>query len=167
MSKTNENLKAALAGESQANRKYLAFALKAEEENMPGIAKLFRATAESETVHAMNHLRALGEIKSTKENLEASIAGENYEAETMYPEFVRAAEEEKEAAAKISFTGAGKVEKFHEEMYKKALPDISAGNDVETKDYFVCQVCGYTAEGEAPDICPVCGAPKEKFKKIN
>ena len=167
MSKTTENLKAAFAGESQANRKYLAFAWKADEENMPGISKLFRATAESETIHAMNHLRALGEIKTTKENLEAAVSGENYETDTMYPEFLKVAEEENEVAAKISFMGAGKVEKFHSEMYKRILEKVLSGENIETQDYFVCQVCGYTAEGEAPEVCPVCGAPKEKFKKIN
>lgn len=166
MSKTQENLKAAFAGESQANRKYLAFAKKAENENMPGVAKLFRAAAESETVHALNHLRNLGEIKSTRENLETAIAGENYETESMYPEFVEMAEEEKEETAKRGFEQAGKVEKFHAEMYKKALEKVAEGSDTEEQAYFVCQVCGYTASDVAPDTCPVCGAPKEKFREV-
>ncbi len=166
MSKTNDNLKTAFAGESQANRKYLAFAKQAEDENMPGVAKLFRATAESETVHATNHLYNLGEIKSTKDNLSTAIAGENHEAKEMYPVFVAEAENEGEMKAKRVFEWAGKVEERHGEMYKEAFEKVVSGNDIEINKYFVCQVCGHTIGNEAPNTCPICGAPKEKFKVV-
>ncbi len=163
---TEDNLKAAFAGESQANRRYTAFARKAEQEGFKQIAKLFKAAAESETVHALNHMDVLREVKSTKENLQAAIEGEVYEHSEMYPKFIKDAEEEKNQAAVISFSGANAIEKIHAQYYKKALETINEGVDLEPKEYFVCQVCGYTADGEAPDICPICNALKEKFKKI-
>jgi len=166
MSKTNENLKVALAGESQANRQYLAFAKKAEEENLPGVAKLFRAAAESETVHALKYLKMLGEINSTKENLEAAKGGETEEAEKMYPQFVAEAEAENETVAKNSFAWAGKVEGLHAGMYGEALDKVSSGEDITEKEYYICQGCGYTTPDEAPEVCPVCGAPKSMFKKV-
>ena len=166
MSKTQENLKAALSGESQANRKYLSFAERAEKENLPGVANLFNAAVESETVHAMKYLEMLGEFKSTKENLEAAKGGETYETEDMYPKFISDAESENESQAKTSFTWAAEVEKIHADMYGKAIEKASQGQDIEEKDYYICQGCGYTAEEEAPETCPVCGAPKSMFKKV-
>lgn len=166
MSKTEDNLKAAFSGESQANRKYLAFAKKAEQDGFPNIAKLFRAIAAAETVHAHNHLRLLKMIKSTKENLQAALNGEIYEFTDMYPEFIKTASQEGNTAAATTFNYANQVEKVHGKLYEKALESANQNKDIEEKEFFVCQVCGYTAEGEAPDVCPVCGAPRKKFKKI-
>jgi len=167
MGKTEENLKAAFAGESQANRKYLAFAKKAEEEGFVNIAKLFRAIAEAETVHALNHLRVLKMVKTTKENVQAALNGETYEFTEMYPGFIKTATKEGIKDAVISFNYANNVEKIHGEIYKKVLNSISKNKDTEKKDIFVCPVCGNTFEGQAPDVCPICGTPKEKFKKIS
>ncbi|MBU0627913.1 MAG: rubrerythrin family protein [Nanoarchaeota archaeon] len=163
---TENNLKEAFAGESQANRKYLAFAKKADEENFKQVAKLFRAAANAETVHALNHLKVLNGIKSTKENLNESIQGETHEFTEMYPHMIEEAEKEDNALAKISFTKANTVEKTHASLYKKALESINSGKDLEQKEMYVCQICGHTVEGAPPDKCPVCMAPKEKFKKI-
>lgn len=163
MQKTKINLMEAFAGESQANRKYLAFAKKAEEEGFKQIAKLFRAAADAETVHAMNHLRELGEIKSTKENLQTAIGGETHEFESMYPQMIKDAEKEGIKGALRSFNYANEVEKIHAGLYKKALDNLGKNENV---DYYVCQVCGNTVENEAPDKCPICGAPKKSFKKI-
>lgn len=164
MSKTEKNLKDAFAGESQANRKYLAFAKKAEQEGYMQIAKLFRAAAEAETVHAHNHLKELGGIKGTSENLDEAIKGEVFEFQNMYPQMIKDAEEEGSKGALRSFTFANEVEKIHADLYKKALESI--GKNIEV-DYYVCQICGHTAEGEAPDKCPVCGAGKKAYKKID
>jgi rubrerythrin len=164
MSKTEDGLKEAFAGESQANRKYLAFAKKAEEEGYKQVAKLFRAAAEAETVHAHNHLRELKGVKSTKENLEASISGESYEFLTMYPAMIADAQAESNKSAERSFTIANEVEKVHHRLYKMALENL--GKNAET-DYYICKVCGYTAEGEAPDTCPVCGAKKVAFYQVD
>lgn len=164
MSKTENNLQSAFAGESQANRKYLAFAKKADKDGFPQVAKLFRAAAAAETVHAHAHLRELGSIKSTKENLEAAISGETFEFEDMYPQMIKDAEEEGNNGALRSFNFANDVEKVHADLYKKALDNL--GNNEDT-DYYVCDICGYTAEGEAPDNCPVCRAKKAMFKKID
>ncbi len=162
MSKSDKHLQDAFAGESQANRKYLAFAKKAEKEGFAQVAKLFRAVAEAETIHAHSHLRQLNGIKSTKENLEAAISGETHEFQEMYPEMIKDAESEGNKGALKSFTLANEVEKVHAELYKKAL--ASLGSSEET-DYYVCEVCGHTAEGEAPDECPVCKAKKASYKK--
>ncbi|OPY64913.1 MAG: Rubrerythrin-2 [Syntrophorhabdus sp. PtaU1.Bin050] len=164
MSTTEKNLKDAFAGESQANRKYLAFAKKAEEEGYKAVAKLFRAAAEAETVHAHNHLRELKGIRSTKENLEEAISGESYEFLTMYPAMIEEANAEGNKGAQRSFHIANEVEKIHHALYKKALDAL--GSNVET-DYYICKVCGYTAEGDAPDTCPVCGAKKMAFYKVD
>ncbi|MCX8119187.1 MAG: rubrerythrin family protein, partial [Desulfobacterota bacterium] len=154
MSKTEKNLKEAFAGESQANRKYLAFAKKAEEEGYKQVARLFRAAAEAETVHAHNHLRELKGIKSTKENLQEAINGESHEFQSMYPEMIKVADEEGNKSAMRSFHLANEVEKVHANLYKKALENL--GNNEEC-EYYICKVCGYTAEKDAPDTCPVCG----------
>ncbi len=164
MSKTEKNLLEAFAGESQANRKYLAFAKKAEEEGYRQIAKLFRAAAEAETVHAHNHLRELGGIKSTRENLEEAITGESYEFQKMYPQMIEDAKAEGNDSALRSFNYANEVEKIHAGLYKKALENLGKNEEV---DYYVCQVCGNTVENEPPDECPICGAKKQAFKKID
>ena len=163
MSRTEKNLLEAFAGESQANRRYLAFAKKADKEGFKQVAKLFRASAEAEAVHAHNHLRELGGIKSTRENLEEAINGESYEFQKMYPRMIEEAEKEENKGALRSFKFANEVEKIHAQLYKKALENLGQNPDV---DYYVCQVCGYTVEGEAPETCPVCGAMQKMFKKI-
>jgi rubrerythrin len=166
MSKTRENLESAFAGESQANRKYLFFAEKAESEGQKRIARLFRAAAEAETVHARNHLKVLQGIESTKENLQTAINGENHEFTEMYPQFIETANSETEKKATDSFDLANKVEKIHHSLYQGALIDLEKGTVKELKPFYVCQVCGNTVEGEAPDKCPVCGAPKKMFKLV-
>ena len=163
---TKDNLQAAFAGESQANRKYLFFAEKAEQEGLKQVAKLFRAAADAETVHAKNHFRVLGEVKSTTENLREAIDGENHEFTEMYPGFIKQAEAENNAKAQYSFEIANKVEKIHHGLYQKALDTVAKGAAMEEKPVYVCQVCGYTVEGEAPAKCPVCGAPKNKFNLV-
>ncbi len=162
MSKTEQDLQDAFAGESQANRKYLAFAKKAEDEGYAQVAKLFRAAAAAETIHAHNHLRALSGIKSTKENLMAAISGESYEFQKMYPRMIDDAKAEGQDYALRSFNLANEVEKVHAALYKKALEEL--GKNVST-EYYVCSVCGYTAESGAPDDCPVCRAKKQAFRK--
>jgi len=163
---TEQNLKDAFAGESQANRKYLAFAKKAEEEGFPQVAKIFRAAADAETVHAHNHLNAMEGVGSTKDNLNEAINGETYEFMEMYPPMIKEAEEEGNRAAELSFRRANTVEATHAKLYKKALEAVESGDDLESQDMYVCQVCGHTVEGNAPDRCPVCGVGKEKFKLI-
>lgn len=163
---TEENLKAAFAGESQANRKYLAFAKKADIEGLTQVAKLFRATADAETVHALSHLNVLEGVKSTRENLQEAIDGETHEFTDMYPDMIKEAEAEGNTQATISFTGANHAEEIHAKLYKKALDAVESGKDVETADIYVCQVCGHTVENEAPDTCPVCSVSKDMFKRI-
>jgi rubrerythrin len=167
MAKTIENLEHAFAGESQANRKYLFFADKAEEEGQKQIARLFRAAAEAETVHARNHLRVLQGIKSTKDNLATAIGGENYEFTLMYPGFIKEAEGESQNNAKRSFDLANQVERTHHGLFQAALSNLDQAKAMPDKPFFVCQVCGHTAEGSAPDKCPVCGALAKMFKKID
>ncbi|MBI5102740.1 MAG: rubrerythrin family protein [Nitrospirae bacterium] len=164
MSKTEKNLREAFAGESQANRKYLAFAKKAEAEGFSQIARLFRAAAEAETVHAHSHLRELGGIRATKDNLAAAIAGETDEFKNMYPQMIAEAKDEGAKGALRSFSYANEVEKIHAALYQKALEDLGKNPATE---YYVCQVCGNTVENEAPDECPICGAKKEMFKKVD
>ena len=164
MSKTTENLQAAFAGESQANRKYLAFAKKADQEGYPQIAKLFRAVAAAETVHAHNHFNALGGVKSTEENLKLAITGENYEVVTMYPGMIADAESEDQKKPLSSFKWAYEVEKVHEALYRHALEHMDPSAPVV--DYYVCPVCGFTHAGKYEGKCPVCNTPAEKFVKI-
>jgi len=164
---TEDNLKAAFAGESQANRKYLAFAKKADEEGLKQIAKLFRAAADAETVHALKHLNVLGEVKITEENLKEAINGETHEFTEMYPMMIEEAEDEGNVAAKMTFSKANEVEKVHAALYHNALDKLKRGSDLDEKEIHVCQVCGYTVEGDAPDECPVCRSKKEKFNKID
>ncbi|MEW6377186.1 MAG: rubrerythrin family protein [Thermodesulfobacteriota bacterium] len=161
--KTEENLKEAFAGESQANRKYLAFAKKAEEEGYLQVAKLFRAAAEAETVHAHNHLRVLKGTKSTKENLLEAINGETHEFKNMYPEMINEANAVKNEESALTFHYANEVEKIHASLYSKALENLGKN---EVLDYYVCPFCGNTVEKAPPEKCPICGAPGKKFIKI-
>ena len=160
---TIDNLKEAFAGESQANRKYLAFANKADEEGYFQVARLFRAAAAAETVHAHNHLKVMKGIGDTEENLKEAIAGEVAEFTEMYPAFLEESKEEDNEAATWTFDVANKVEEIHAGLYEKALNTL--GENVETI-YYVCNFCGNTVEKEAPDICPICGAPKKEFFKV-
>ncbi|PKO03671.1 MAG: rubrerythrin [Chloroflexi bacterium HGW-Chloroflexi-5] len=165
MTKSYDDLMAAFAGESQANRKYLAFAKKADDEGYAQVARLFRAAAHAETVHALTHFRTAGEVKSTEENLKEAVAGEHYENSEMYPAFIKDAEEEGDAKALRSFTWANEVEKIHEMLYREALETL--GKPGETYDYYICPVCGYTHARTAPEKCPICGVPASKFEKIS
>ena len=167
MTKSEENLSAAFAGESQANRKYLAFAAKADKEGFPQVAKLFRAAAAAETIHAHNHLRVLGGIKSTKENIQAAVEGEHHEFTKMYPDFIEDAKAENNKDAERTFNYANEVEKIHHKLYETALEAVENGKDMEKQDIFICPVCGYTHEGKPPEKCPVCGATGKMFKKID
>jgi len=155
---TTDNLKDAFAGESQANRKYLAYAKRADQDKLPGIAKLFRAAAHAETVHAHAHLRALGGIKDTLSNLEDAVGGETFEFTQMYPPYVEAAKREGNAAAERSFAYALTVEKTHADLYTAALAAAKAGKDIAARTFFVCPVCGHTVADGRPDKCPVCGS---------
>ncbi len=163
---TKENLEHAFAGESQANRKYLAYAKRADDEGYPQIAKLFRAAAEAETIHAFAHLRAMGEIKSTEQNLRSGIEGEGFEFQDMYPRFIEQAHQEGQKAALNSFQNAMAVEQVHHSLYNMALGKIREGEDFDDKKIFVCGVCGNTVLDEKPAKCPVCGAPAEKFFEV-
>jgi rubrerythrin len=165
MPKTEGFLKEAFAGEAQANRRYLAYAAKADQEGYPQVARFFRAAAEAETVHAHNHLRALKGIGSTRENLKDAIVGETHEFKNMYPEMIVAAKAEGHKAAEQSFSYAIEVEKVHAELYQKLLDGL--GGAQEAYPYYICPVCGYTAEKEPPDTCPVCGVKGDKFKKMD
>lgn len=166
MGKTLQDLKDAFAGESQANRKYLAFAKQAEKEGFKQVAKLFKAAAEAETVHAHNHLKAMGGIKDTKANLKAAIEGEHYEFSKMYPEFLKDAQAEGNKEAERTFNWANEVEKIHHKLYEAASKSVESGKDLPEKKIYVCEVCGMTVEDHAPDKCPVCGAGANKFKEI-
>jgi rubrerythrin len=159
-----DNLKDAFAGESQANRKYLAFAQKADEEGFGQVAKLFRAAAAAETIHAHNHLKVMGGVNSTKENIQEAIEGETYEYTKMYPEMIMEAEKEEESKAVWTFDLANKVESIHASLYQKALDHLDSNEPI---DYYVCRVCGNTVENSAPDKCHVCGVAGSMFVKID
>lgn len=167
MSETEEYLKEAFAGESQANRTYLAFAKAADEEGHPQVARLFRAAAEAETVHAHNHLRALNGVKSTKENLQEAISGETFEFTSMYPKMIEAAKAEGHREARQSFAYANEVEKIHAKLYKDALEGLGTEMESHSYSYYVCPVCGFTSEVDAPSTCPMCGTPGTQFEKID
>jgi len=164
---TLDNLKEAFAGESQANRRYLAYARKAEEEGFPQVAKLFRAVAEAETMHAFAHLRVLGELKSTAQNLKEAIKGEAYEFKKMYPKFLAQAQKEKNNGAAFSFKNALAVEEIHHGLYDEALDAVKKGKDLPKGEIHVCPVCGNTIKGKIPKTCPICGYPKDSFIKVN
>jgi rubrerythrin len=165
MANTTENLKAAFAGESQANRRYLAFSRKAEEEGFDQVARLFRATAEAETVHALNHLDTLAEVKTTEKNLETAISGETFEFKEMYPGYIDIANKEGNDDAAWTFDVANKVEQVHAKLYTEALEALRSKKELPKTDYYICRECGNTVEGTAPDKCPICGAPKSAFYK--
>lgn len=167
MTKTTDDLQVAFAGESQANRKYLAFAKKADADGLTQIAKLFRAAAAAETVHAHNHFRAMDGVGTTGENLKAAIAGENYEWVTMYPAFIKDAEAESVKRALNSFKLAWEVEKVHEDLYSKALNALEANQPLPAVDYYVCPICGFTHEGPLQGNCPVCKTPADRFERVN
>jgi rubrerythrin len=165
MSKTEQYLKEAFAGESQANRRYLAFAAKADQEGHTQVARLFRAAAEAETIHAHSHLRALDGIKSTRENLLEAVAGETHEFTKMYPEMIEAAKAEGHKVGLRSFSYANEVEKIHARLYQSILDSLGTSQD--SYPYYVCPVCGMTSEKEAPAICPVCGAKGSSFRRVD
>ncbi len=164
MSKAYDDLIAAFGGESKANRKYTAYATKADEEGFPQVARLFRAAAAGETVHALSHFRAANEVKSTQENLADAIAGEHYEVVDMYPPMIADAQAEENRPAIKSFIRAWNVEKIHEALYQAALDTL--GQETEIVDYWVCPHCGFVQAKNAPDKCPVCGHPGTEFFKV-
>jgi len=166
MAKTDENLKEAFTGESKASTTYRAFARKADQEGFPQVAKLFRAASAAEVIHARNHLETMEGVKSTQDNLKAAASGENMEHVKMYPEFIEQAKKEQKPKAERTFNWARQAEIEHEKLYKAALASLQAGGKAQATDYFVCQVCGATMEGSAPDRCPICGAPKAQFLKV-
>ncbi len=161
---TQDNVKEAFAGESQANRRYTAFAKKADNEGYPQVARLFRAAAAAETVHALEHLRVLGGVGDTSANLEAAIAGETHEFKSMYPGMIAEAEAEGAQPAKRSFSNANAVEEIHAGLFSRALANMDAG-DMTT--YFVCPICGNTVENEPPERCPICGNPGKTFFAVD
>jgi rubrerythrin len=167
MSESIEKLKAAFAGESQANRRYLAFAEKADEEGLSQIAKLFRATAEAETVHAHNHLRIAGGIGMTVSNLDEAVSGETFEFTKMYPEYLKVARKEGNKRAEWSFNVANQVEEIHAGYFERALNALKSNEELPEVDYYVCRVCGNTVEDAAPERCPICGAPRAQFFKVD
>jgi rubrerythrin len=165
MPTTQENLAVAFAGESQANRKYLAFAQAAEKEGYAQIARLFRAAADAETIHAHGHLRNMGGVGTTLENLKSAVAGETYEYTEMYPPMVEQAKAEGHRA-KTMLGFANEAEKVHARLFAEALAALQAGKDLSRMDVYLCPVCGDVEFGEPPDKCPICGAPKAKYQKI-
>lgn len=163
---TKDNLQEAFAGESQANRRYLAFAKQAEKDGYPQIAKLFRGVAEAETIHAHAHLKAMGGINSTAENLKEAIDGEHFEFTEMYPPYLKTAEEECDRKAAMSFAYALEVEKIHHDLYSKALAALEAGGDLPEGGVHICPVCGHTVFGDVEENCPICAAKKEKYIEV-
>lgn len=164
--KTPANLAEAFAGESQANRRYLAFGEAATKEGLTQVARLFRAVAAAETIHAHAHLRAMGGVKATLDNLQAAIDGEKHEFEEMYPDFVATAEAEGDRRAALSLRNAMAVEKVHHGLFSAALEAVKGGQDLPAASIYVCEVCGHTEIGEVPDRCPVCNAKGEKYISI-
>ncbi len=165
--KTDQNLADAFAGESQANRKYLAFGEAAAKDGLPQVAKLFRAVAAAETIHAHAHLRAMGGVKATAENLKAAISGEKHEFEDMYPAFIATAEAEGAQAALLSMQRALDVEKVHHGLFTGALAAVEGGHDLPDGTIHVCSVCGHTVIGAVPESCPVCGVKAARFAEIS
>ncbi|MGB9757998.1 MAG: rubrerythrin family protein [Candidatus Bipolaricaulaceae bacterium] len=161
---TEENLKSAFSGQSQAHMRYLIFAEVAEREGKPNLARLFRAIAYAEQVHATNHYRELGMIRGSTENLDVAIAGETYEVEEMYPAYIAVAELQRESGAKRAFHFAIEAEKIHADLYRQAKEAALKGEDVKLGTVYICPVCGHTVVGNPPEKCPICGAPREKYK---
>lgn len=166
MSRTTENLKTAFAGESQANRKYLLYAEKAATEGYPNVAKLFRAAADAETIHAFRHWKALGMVRDTMQNLEDALGGETYEVEEMYPPMLAQAQADQEISAQYAFKGAMEAEKIHMDLYSQALASVKNSKDIGDFTAYTCMVCGYTHTGTEIDKCPVCSAPWSKFREV-
>ena len=164
--KTEKNLQEAFAGESQANRRYLFFADKAEKEGYSQIARLFRAAADAETVHARNHFNAMDGVGSTKDNLLAGVVGEHYEFTRMYPAFIEQAELENNKRAQVSFKYANEVEQIHHGYFEQALKALEAGQQLKDEPYFICPVCGNTVAGEAPERCSICATPGSRFERV-
>ena len=164
---TSNNIKDAYAGESQANMKYTIFSDVANKEGFPNVSRLFKAIAHAELVHARNHLKELGGIAKSVDNLQVAIDGETFEVEEMYPAYKAVAELQGEKGAVRSTNYALEAEKIHADMYAKAKQIVAGGKDIELGTVQICEVCGYTAEGDAPDFCPVCGAPHAKFTPFN
>ena len=162
---TETNLKEAFAGESQANRKYLAFARKAEQDGFANVARLFRTAAEAETIHALGHLNALNAIKSTAENLQAAISGETYEYTEMYPPMLELAQSENHKAKRM-FGYATKAEAVHAKLYKMALEAVAQGKDMAESSFYLCPVCGHIELGNPPAVCPICGVKAEKYIQV-
>ena len=166
MTNTERNMQAAFAGESQANRRYLFFAQKADQDGQPQIARLFRAAADAETVHARNHFNAMDGVGSTKENLTAGVIGEHQEFTAMYPGFIEQARIDQYKRAEVTFVRANAVEEIHHGLFQAAVKALDAGEQIKEEPILVCQVCGNTVIGEAPEVCPVCGASKSSFKQV-
>ncbi len=164
---TEDNLKDAFGGESEANRRYTFYAEKAEKDGYPQVAKLFRAVAAAETIHAKNHFMVLDALGSTQDNLLAAVMGEYSEFTGMYPEFIDDAQRDRNARAEKSFDWANKVEQIHHGLFEKALEAVKAGKQPENATYYVCQVCGNTVTGEPPENCPVCNAKKTAFMRMD
>jgi len=162
---TESNLKEAFAGESQANRKYLAFARKAEQEGFANVARLFRTAAEAETIHAMGHLHALDMVGSTADNLRAAVGGETYEYAEMYPPMLLQAETDNHKAKRM-FRYALKAEAVHAELYQMALDAVAQGKDLTETQFYLCPVCGHIELGKPPAECPICGAKGERFQNL-
>jgi rubrerythrin len=162
---TETNLKEAFAGESQASRRYLAFARKAEKDGFASVAKLFRTAAEAETIHALGHLNALDAVKSTAENLRTAISGEAYEYTEMYPPMLQLAQAENHKAKRM-FGYAVEAEAVHAKLYKMALEAVEQGKDLAESSFYLCPVCGHIELGNPPDVCPICGAKGENFVKV-
>ena len=167
MTDTEQNLQEAFAGESQANRRYLFFAEKADKDGFPQIARLFRAAADAETVHARNHFNSMDGVGSTKENLNAGVIGEHREFTAMYPRFIEQAIVDEYQRGQTTFEWANEVEQIHYNHFQEALKALNSDQQMKDAPYFVCQVCGNTVAGEPPEKCPICGAPANRFKRVD
>lgn len=163
---TEANLRAAFAGESQAHMKYLIFSDKAAAEGKQNVARLFKAISYAEQIHATNHFKALKDLGDSAKNLESAIGGETFEVEEMYPTYLDVAKLQQEKSGERSMDAALQAEKIHAGMYKKALEAVGKNEDVALGEVYICEVCGWTGEGSAPDKCPVCGVGKDKFRKF-
>jgi rubrerythrin len=166
MPTTQEDLDVAFAGESQANRKYLAFARQADKEGLPQIGRLFRAAAEAETIHALGHLANRGGIGSTLDNLKAAVAGETYEYTEMYPPMVERARASGHRA-KVMLDWANRAEQVHARLFQQALAALESGKDLSQMDVYLCPVCGDLEFGPPPERCPICNAPASKYVKVS
>jgi rubrerythrin len=163
---TNANLQNAFAGESQAHVRYQNFSDRAKKDGFPNVGRLFEAASASEKIHAGNHLKALEGIQETASNLTAAAGGEDFEIEEMYPAYIAIAQLQEEKKGRESMDRALQAEKIHSDLYRRAGREVAAGKDIGVADYYVCPVCGFTMEGNPPDICPVCGTKHERFMKF-